>query len=102
MNARVRRLLIAATVLLWVGCDAAPQKADSPASHEENSATVAKPDPEPKPDDKKADKPADRPNDETTAGLKKDCVAACIKRSQMRAVGPDQIEADCRKSCRTP
>ena len=29
-----------------------------------------------------------------------ECVAACVRNNQMRAVGPDVIEADCRKECR--
>ena len=30
----------------------------------------------------------------------RDCVGRCVQRNQMRAVGPEQIDADCRKSCR--
>jgi hypothetical protein len=28
-----------------------------------------------------------------------DCVADCVAKNQMRAVSPEQIEADCKQSC---
>ncbi len=30
------------------------------------------------------------------------CYEACMKRNQMRAIGIDQIERDCRAECTTP
>jgi hypothetical protein len=29
------------------------------------------------------------------------CVAECVQQSQMKAVSPEQIEADCRRDCAT-
>ena len=34
-----------------------------------------------------------------TASTKPECVSACIQRNQMRAVSPEQIEADCVREC---
>jgi hypothetical protein len=28
-----------------------------------------------------------------------DCIAKCLQNNQMRAVGPEQIEADCKRAC---
>ncbi len=50
---------------------------------------TAKPGPgaEPKPDVDLGGEPADA------------CVTDCVRRNQMRAVGPEQIESDCRAEC---
>lgn len=107
MTTSARAVLAAVLALglaLAAGCDAAK----APAS-KEDKASQAEPASESKagkPDDKPSQdhNPADRPNDETTAGLKElpaaECLAACVKRSQARAVSPEQIEADCRRTCR--
>lgn len=62
--------------------------------------------PEPKAEPPKTDEPkADEPDEpevpevpalELTADK---CVDDCVQRNQMRAVGPEQIAADCRRQC---
>jgi hypothetical protein len=56
----------------------------------------AEPDPEPAAPDPPVEEPAseqpDPPADDT-------CQAECVQRNQMRAVAPEQIEADCAAEC---
>lgn len=43
---------------------------------------------------------ATAPAEDSADGASDDCVAKCVQRNQMKAVGADQIERDCEAECK--
>lgn len=89
----MRTLAVLAVLGLSVGCADDAKRATAPPAAEPAAAEPAPTPVEPEAPAAEPEAPAAEP------AADDDCVTACVARNQMRAVAPEQIEADCKAEC---